>query len=43
LAGWSPPQLVHFGGVLAGFVQSLDAWDRSHLTHFDGLPQNLEE
>jgi len=31
------------GGWLAGFVQALDAWDRSHLTHFGGLPQKLEE
>jgi hypothetical protein len=43
LAGWSLPQLTHFGGVPKGFVQSLDECGWSHLTHLDGLPQKLEE
>jgi hypothetical protein len=43
LAGWSPPHLTHFGGELAGFVQSFDACCWSHFIHLEGRPQKLEE
>jgi len=43
-AGWSPPQLTHFGGVVASLGQSLVVWGWSHLTHREDLPQiNLLE